>query len=279
MRVCCLICISLSLGLAVACSGGAEGEGDHQQTPSPLVGKDGRHPLAEKPLKTFANGKSEQWKKEEARKMAEQRAKAYKYKHKVEARPTSPDPFAGRPFGLEEALAGIDGAGPVKAVFETTEGEFTCVLDTKGNAAVVAHFIGLARGLRPWWDSARGEWSTAAFYTAIPVYKVIQGEAFYSGCPMAIGFAEVGFRTLAPLETLDPADEPYELALITPSRVPSFGPQFVVSAKSDPKIEERNQVIGRCEGAGPIQKIAGKELTKSGRPVDDVLIRRVRIER
>lgn len=276
MRVCHLICVGF--GLAVACSGETAEEAD-RKGPPPLVGEDGRHPLADKPLKTFSEAESVRWKKEEAQKLANQRADAYRHQHNAVPQPTSPDPLKGMPFGLEQALAGLEGQGPVKAVFETTEGEFTCVLDTEGNAVAAAHFIGLARGVRPWWDSARGEWSTSAFYTALPVYKVLPGAAFFSGCPMALGFAEVGFRTVVPLQTLDSADEPYELALITQSRVPSFGSQFLVSAKSDPRVEERNQVIGRCEGADTIQKIAGKETTKSGRPLDEVLIRRVRIVR
>jgi hypothetical protein len=78
---------------------------------------------------------------------------------------------------------------------------------------------------------------------------------------------------------IDQPDEPYELALITSARVPSFGPQFVVTAKGQAKLEETAHVIGRCEGAGPIQKIAGKAASDSGHPIDEVLLRRVTITR
>ena len=139
------------------CSSQPEG-GEPEPLPPP-TGPDGRHHLADKPLRTFPEEKSDRWRTEEAMKKAEQRAKAYKYQHKVEPQPTSPDPIKGRPFGLEQALAGLDGDGPVKAVVDTTEGEFVCTLDTEGNPEATAHFIGLARGVRPWWDSAKVRWS------------------------------------------------------------------------------------------------------------------------
>jgi peptidyl-prolyl cis-trans isomerase A (cyclophilin A) len=277
MRVVIWMLLGSSLALLAGCSG--ETAPDEPEPLPPPTGADGRHHLAGKPLKTFPDEKSDRWRTEEAMKKAEQRAKAYKYQHKVEPQPTSPDPLKGQPFGLEQALAGIDGSGPVKAVIDTTEGEIVCTLDTEGTPVAAAHFIGLARGVRPWWDSSEAKWSTSPLYSDMPIYKVVTGEAFYSGCPMAVGFAEVGFRSVLTQGVPDQPDEPYELALITQARVPSFGPQFMITAKADPKIDERAHVIGRCEGAGPIQKIAGKTVSKSGYPIDNVLVRRVTIGR
>ncbi|MBW2278564.1 MAG: peptidylprolyl isomerase [Deltaproteobacteria bacterium] len=277
MRVAARMLLGMCALALVGCSGGSES--DEPEPLPPPTGEDGRHHLADKPLKTFPDKKSDRWRTEEAMKKAEERANAYKYAHKIEPQPTSADPMKGKPFGLEQALAGIDGTGPVKAVFDTTEGEFVCTLDTEGSPIAAAHFIGLARGLRAWWDSAKAQWSTAPLYTDIPVYKVVSGEAFFSGCPMSVGFAEVGFRSVMPQGVLDRPDEPYELALLTHARVPSFGPQFLITAKGDPKFEEMAHVFGHCEGAGPIQKIAGKDVSKSGHPIDDVLVRRVKITR
>jgi len=277
MRLVHWMLLATCLAWPVSCSSTDEG-----QEPEPLpppTGKDGRHPLADKPLKTFSEKQSDRWRTEEAARNAERRANTYKYQHKAAPQPTSPDPLKGVRFTLKQALAGVEGNGPVKAVIDTTEGEIVCALDTEGQPEATAHFIGLARGVRPWWDSAKVEWSTAPLYHDIPVYKVVRGEAFFSGCPMAVGFAEVGFRSAVPLESLDQPDEAYELALITPARVPSFGPQFLITAKADPKIEELAHVIGRCEGAGPIQKIAGKQVSKSGHPVDNVLVREITITR
>jgi peptidyl-prolyl cis-trans isomerase A (cyclophilin A) len=277
MRVCLWIVLGSCIAGLVGCSGTKEDEPSGSTEHG--IGEDGRHHLADAPLKTFPESKSDQWRTEEAMEKAEQRAKAYKSQHNVQAQPTSPDPMMGAQFGLAEALAGIDGDGPVKAIFDTTEGKFECVLDTEGSALGAAHFIGLARGNRPWWDSAKARWSTSPLYTNIPVYRVVTGEAFFSGCPMSVGFAEVGFRTVLPEGQHVPPEEAYDLALVTPARVPSFGPQFMVTAKSSPKIDALAHVIGACEGVDAIQKIAGKRASKSGHPVDEVLVRQVTITR
>jgi peptidyl-prolyl cis-trans isomerase A (cyclophilin A) len=268
--------IALCLCVA-ACAGEPPGE-EPEPLPPPTT-KDGRHFLADKPLKTFPEKSSEQWKREEAMKLADQRASSYKYKHMAVLDPDSPDPIKGQTFDLERALSGLEGQGPVVATFETTEGSFTCTLDTAGKPGETAHFVGLARGTRPWWDSAVGKWSTAPFYNAIPIYKVVPGMAFYSGCPLAVGFAEVGFRTAVPREALEPVSAAYQLALVSPNNMGTFGAQFLVTAADKPAIEETTQVIGTCDGPAAIQAIAGLEITKSDRPIKDVILRRVTITR
>jgi peptidyl-prolyl cis-trans isomerase A (cyclophilin A) len=260
------------------CSAGAA-DGDENKPLPPPTGKDGKHFLADKPLTKFPDKVSEQWKLQEAMELAEKRAESFKDRHSVVVDPDRPDPLRGKPFGLEQALDGIEGEGPVKAVFETTLGEFTCELDTENKPFGTAHFIGLARGKRPWWDAAIGAWSMKPLYSSIPIYKVVPGQALYSGCPMGVGFGEIGFRTAAPIRETDQAVGAYQLALISPGRAPAFGAQFLVTAKERAAIADITHVIGTCEGANTIQKIAGQTVIKTGHPVEDIVIRRVRIER
>jgi peptidyl-prolyl cis-trans isomerase A (cyclophilin A) len=266
-----------ALGLALGSCSGSDGE-KQEPLPTPTT-EDGQHFLADKPLKTFTEGKSDQWKHREAIEAAEKRAKARTDRFSAVVEPTTPDPLKGGLLPLEIALDGLEGEGPVKALFETSEGEFSCTLDTENKPLETAHFIGLARGKRPWWDSAKGSWTLEPFYSSLPVYKVVPGQAFYSGCPMGNGFADVGFHIGVPVERIDVADEAYALALVTRGRSGAIGSQFLVTATAKPRIREKTHVIGSCEGAGSIQKIAGQDATPSGYPLEEVAIRRVKIHR
>jgi peptidyl-prolyl cis-trans isomerase A (cyclophilin A) len=269
--------------LALACSDpapppGAE-PGADQDGAGAAASKDPQHFLADKPLKLFDEQDSQRWKRLEAIGAAEQRADAYKDRHSMVAEPTSPDPLRGLFVPLEKALEGLEGDGPPVATIETTAGTITCELLTERSPAGVAHFVGLARGLRPWWDGTVGKWSTAPFYRATPVYKVVPGEAFYSGCPMALGFAEVGFRALVPKESYAPASDALTLAMFAGQRLPSLGPQFLITAKPGAKIAEKTVPIGRCESSNVVQQIVNQEVTGKGIPLAETTVVDIAISR
>lgn len=274
-----IMLIGALASLALACADPAAAPS--QQTPDAAqpAAKDGKHFLADKPLKLFEDQESERWKFLEAIGQAEKRAEAYKNRHSAVVDPTSPDPLRGRALTLEEVLDGLPGDGAPKAVIETTAGTITCELLAEQAPEAVAHFVGLARGIRPWWDGTVGKWSTSPLYRAIPVYRVTRGEALYSGCPMAVGFAEVGFRTLVSQEAYAPAKEALTLALFAGQRVPSLGAQFLITAKPDARIVEKTVPIGRCDDSNVVQQIVNQPVTEKEIPINDIVVRDITITR
>jgi peptidyl-prolyl cis-trans isomerase A (cyclophilin A) len=50
---------------------------------------------------------------------------------------------------LPDYVKDIKGKGPLKAIFDTTNGKLTCELFEKKVPMTVANFVGLARGLKP----------------------------------------------------------------------------------------------------------------------------------
>ncbi|HUT77280.1 MAG TPA: hypothetical protein VM285_06315, partial [Polyangia bacterium] len=192
------IAAAFALGMALACSCAEPPDPEKiilGTLPDAPEGKDGKHFLADKPLKIFDQSQSERWKDLEAIGRAKQRQKDYRDKHSVIVDPTIADPLKGQPQPLARAAEGLAGVGALRAAIDTTKGTITCELLAENQEIGVAHFVGLARGTRPWWDAAGGRWRMEPFYGNLPIYRVESGEAFYSGCPMAVGFAEVGFRT------------------------------------------------------------------------------------
>ncbi|MDD5309840.1 MAG: peptidylprolyl isomerase [Deltaproteobacteria bacterium] len=274
-----MIRIQWLLALIVACAAvpGCGKGGDAR--PAGERDTERKNPIAKKPLKLFSDKQSQEWKNSEAKLEAEKRAMAYKDKNSVYVTPNKPDPLRSKPFGLKDALAGLTGKGPLKAVIETSVGNITCELLEKEQPLAVAHFVGLARGTRPWWDPAQGLWSDQPFYKANPVYQVRPGEAFFAGCPMGLGFAEVGFRTIVGVPGSDLLDKPYILSMPLAKRTPSIGPQFLITAKPDVVSETAILPIGRCGNEDVITKLVSLELTPTGRPVENVVVRNITITR
>ncbi len=86
--------------------------------------------------------------------------------------PSSPDPEAGE-FTLGEALADLPGDGEPVAVIETSLGSIRCSLAAQKVPNAVANFVGLARGIRPWWDACAKAWVRRPFYDGLTFHREI----------------------------------------------------------------------------------------------------------
>jgi peptidyl-prolyl cis-trans isomerase A (cyclophilin A) len=274
---------AIALGAVLICS--CAGEPDPEKIirkplPADPEGEGGKHFLADKPLKIFDRPSSERWKDLEAIGGARQRQKDYRDKHSVIVDPTSPDPLEGRQPPLSRVAEGLAGTGPLRVSIDTTAGAITCELLAEGQEIGVAHFVGLALGTRPWWDAAQGRWRMEPFYRDLPIYRIEPGEAFYSGCPMAVGFAEIGFRTApASPSAITNAAAPYTLGVLVSKKTGTMGPQFVVTGGREGVLKTPFVPIGRCEPGGHLDGILDEELAEEGLPVRDLVVRRVEISR
>lgn len=275
------IATTLIAAAALACSCGSEpsekqaDEGDErasaeQQKPSSL---------AEKPLVTFPENRSKRWKEMEAIAEAKKRKKAYRKKHSAQVNPTSPNPMSKKELSLDEALEGLPEKGPLEVSIETTLGVVVCELDEEKHPEGVAHFAALVRGRHPWWDGAEGTWSIEPYYRSIPIYKIEPGKAWYTGCPMGVGAAEIGYRTHVPADSIGPAREAYTLALLAAENTKNVGPQIVVTTEDNPDLGEVVSPIGSCEPGGTLTKLVNQDVTEKGYPVRDLVVERISISR
>src|SRR5438093_755516 len=86
--------------------------------------------------------------------------------------PRSGTPRPGR-FTISDATAGLAGTGPLVAEIETSMGTFTCSLLSDLAPTTVANFVGLARGLRDFWDPVAARWVRRPFYDGSVFHRVI----------------------------------------------------------------------------------------------------------
>ncbi|MEZ4385564.1 MAG: peptidylprolyl isomerase [Nannocystaceae bacterium] len=196
------------------------------------------------------------------------------------------DPVDG-PFTLEMAFEGDESlankdAGKLYAIFDTTMGEFACVLFEDAAPMTVASFVGLARGKRPWWDKKTDEWHPAdAFYDGVLFHRVIKNFMIQTGDRSGTGTGFPGF--LIPDE-IDPKLKHNKAGILSmANRGTNTGSsQFFVTVKATPHLDGKHAIFGQCEPKVPLKISEVKVKSLPGvdsRPLDDVKINTIRIER
>jgi len=193
------------------------------------------------------------------------------------------DPLAGK-FPIDEATRGVPGQGTLTAVIETSMGSFTCELFEKDAPNTVANFVGLARGLRPFRDPTSGEWKKKPFYDGLIFHRVIPGFMIQGGDVTGRGNGNVGYSIL------DEKNAPHSFSaggmMAMANRGPNTGDsQFFITEGPTPALDDGGgagghyQIFGQCKEIQLVKSIARVPRDGMDRPMQDVRIKRVVIER
>ncbi len=197
----------------------------------------------------------------------------------VEFNKAQGDPVDGF-FTLDEALAGIPGQGELWVEFVTSRGVIDCRLHESLTPYTVANFVGLARGLRPWYDRDLDEWVTGRpYYDGTTFHRVIPGFMIQGGDPTATGKGNPGY--VIPDE-LHPELGHDGGALSMANKGPNTGSaQFFIVLEPAGHLDGLHSVFGRCTAAGVeiANEIANVAVGDMDKPVDDEVIETVRIVR
>jgi peptidyl-prolyl cis-trans isomerase A (cyclophilin A) len=143
----------------------------------------------------------------------------------------------------------------------------------------VENFAGLAEGTKQWSDPRTNQKVTRPYYDGTIFHRVIDGFMIQGGDPLGQGIGGPGYNF---------ADEFHpklrhnkEGILSMANRGPNTnGGQFFITLGPTPHLDDRHSVFGEVVDGMDIVKRIGR--TKTGdrdRPVKDVVINRVTIER
>lgn len=185
--------------------------------------------------------------------------------------PATPDPERGE-FTLEEALAGLDGDGPPRARIVTRLGTMDCELYADRAPRTVANFVGLARGLRPFWDPCRKEWRRAPFYDGLLFHRVIPGFMVQGGDQLGTGNGDGGYEFADEFHPTLRHDGPGVLSMAN-SGPGTNGTQFFVTEGATRWLDDKHSVFGRCSNAGVVARIAREPRDDEDRPRTPVAMR------
>lgn len=167
----------------------------------------------------------------------------------------------------------------VYAHFSTTDGDFVVRLFEKEAPKTVENFVGLAEGTKPWTDPKTNQQVTRPFYDGLIFHRVIDGFVIQGGCPMGNGMGGPGYRF--PDEFGKGLKHTHAGILSMANAGPNTnGSQFFITLGPTPHLDNRHAVFGEVvEGIDVVKKIGKVATGRQDRPVNDVVMKKVTIER
>ena len=167
----------------------------------------------------------------------------------------------------------------VYAQFVTSEGPFTVRLYDQEAPRTVENFIGLAEGTKEWMDPRTNEKVQKPYYDNVIFHRVIKGFMIQGGDLLGQGIGGPGY-TFA--DEFHPKARHSQAGILSmANRGPNTnGGQFFITLGPTPHLDDRHSVFGEVvEGMDVIQKIGTTATNERDRPLTDIAIQSIKIER
>ena len=167
----------------------------------------------------------------------------------------------------------------VFAQFMTSEGTFTVRLHDQETPKTVENFVGLAEGTKEWMDPRSNQKVTKPYYDGVLFHRVINGFMIQSGDPLGQGIGGPGY-TFA--DEFHPKLRHNKAGILSmANRGPNTnGGQFFITLGPTPHLDDRHTVFGEVvEGLDVVRKIGSTPTAGQDRPVKDIVIQTIKIER
>ena len=168
----------------------------------------------------------------------------------------------------------------VYAHFETTEGNFTIALFEEDAPRTVGNFVDLATGEKEWTHPDSGEISEGTpFYDGLIFHRVISDFMLQGGDPTGTGRGGPGYRFDDEFSSSRTHSKAGILSMAN-SGPNTNGSQFFITLVPTPHLDNRHSVFGEViEGMDVVLKIGQVPTAAQDRPVVDVVINKVTIQR
>jgi peptidyl-prolyl cis-trans isomerase A (cyclophilin A) len=196
--------------------------------------------------------------------------------HDVHDAGAGDDPLGGE-WSLADATDGLVGAGPIRARIDTARGALTCTLYADRAPSTVANFVGLARGVRPWRDGARGPWVKRPFYDGTTFHRIIRGFMIQGGAPVGDTSGGPGYAIddeVWPGATHDRAG----LLCMANAGPNTGGSQFFVTDGPAKHLDKGFTIFGECSPLSTIHALAAWPVA-GDKAIDPPAIRTITISR
>ena len=167
----------------------------------------------------------------------------------------------------------------VYAQFVTNEGSFKVRLFDEQTPNTVANFVGLAEGTKEWTHPRTGAAMTQRYYDGTIFHRVIDGFMIQGGDPLGQGIGGPGYEFA---DEFHPSLRHGRAGIMSmANRGPNTnGSQFFITLAATPHLDGRHSVFGEViEGMDVVRRIGRTPTGRMDRPVKDVVIQSVTIER
>jgi peptidyl-prolyl cis-trans isomerase A (cyclophilin A) len=165
------------------------------------------------------------------------------------------------------------------ARFVTTEGNFTVRLFDQEAPRTVENFVGLAEGTKEWSDPRTNQKVRKPYYDGTIFHRVIDGFMIQGGDPLGQGIGGPGYNFA---DEFHPKLRHSKAGILSmANRGPNTnGGQFFITLAPTPHLDDRHSVFGEVvDGMDVVGRIGGTQTGARDRPMKDIVIQQVTIER
>ena len=172
-------------------------------------------------------------------------------------------------------------AETVYAILHTNAGPIRLQLFPDYAPKTVRNFVELAEGTRQYTDPRSGAPGSGPYYDGTPFHRVIKGFMIQGGDPTGTGRGGPGYTFEDEFSSELVFDRPYLLAMAN-AGPGTNGSQFFVTTGVTPWLNRKHTIFGEVaddDSRKVVDAIGSTQTDPRDRPVQDVVIERVDIER
>ena len=166
------------------------------------------------------------------------------------------------------------------AVFDTSEGQIVCRLFEKEAPITTKNFTDLAEGKRDWKDNVSKKSGSGPLYNGTIFHRVIPDFMIQGGDPSGTGMGGPGYKFEDETKgSPHKFDKTGKLAMAN-AGPGTNGSQFFITVAATPWLTGNHTIFGEVvEGQDVVDKISKVKKGAQDRPVKDVVINSITIER
>ena len=165
------------------------------------------------------------------------------------------------------------------ATLHTNQGQVVVRLFPDHAPKTVRNFVELAEGGRQWTDPRTGRATTSRLYDGTVLHRVIPDFMIQGGDPLGSGRGGPGYKVADEIHPVLRFDRPYLLAMAN-AGPGTNGSQFFITVVPTPWLNGKHTIFGEViQGADVVDEISRVKTGSQDRPVDDVIIESVTVQR
>jgi peptidyl-prolyl cis-trans isomerase A (cyclophilin A) len=165
------------------------------------------------------------------------------------------------------------------ATLRTNRGDVVLRLFPDHAPKTVRNFVELAEGGREWTDPRTRKTSKARLYDGTVFHRVIPDFMIQGGDPLGTGTGGPGYKFADEFHPDLAFDRPYLLAMAN-AGPGTNGSQFFITVGATPWLNRKHTIFGEVvSGADVVDAISRTPTSRGDRPVDDVVIESVQVDR
>ncbi len=161
----------------------------------------------------------------------------------------------------------------VEAVFRTSVGNFTVLLQRRYAPRTVENFIELAKGTKEFVDAITGRKVVRPFFNGLIFHRVIKNFIVQGGCPFGTGKGGPGYSITDEFNPSLRHNKAGIVSMANAGQANTNGSQFFITMGPQPDFDDKNTVFGEVtKGMDTVRTINRARVGPTDRPIKRIYI-------